>query len=192
MPKKSNKGTAGIIVGVLFIVAGGFFIALPTEGLILHHDAEIGRYFPEWVSKERSRIYGILGVVLGVGVIWLARWPRWGARRSAIDDYIWSLSQELSQHFGTKQYYSVEEVSRIAGESGCKMAYLAYAHAMFCSRADFDAYYGPLRVACTYDGLRDVIARRYFDGARGFDAAGVVRFATPPRDEEYDFHQGSW
>ena len=192
MTKRSNQGIAGIIAGVLLIVAGGFFIALPTAGLILHHDAESGRYFPEWMSKEGSRVYGIVGVVLGAGLIWLARWPRWGARRSAIDDYIWSLSQELSRHFGTKKYYSVEEVSRIAGESGCKMAYIAYAHAMFCSRADFDAYYGPLRVACTYDGLRDVIARRYFDGGRGFDAAGVVRFATPPREEEYDFNQGAW
>jgi|SRR6266571_1987996 len=191
MRVKSNKGIAGIILGILFIVAGGFFIALPTAGLVLHHDAESGRYFPEWMSKGGSRIYGFVGVVLGTGLIWLARWPRWGAQRSAIEDYVWSLSQELSRHFGTKKYYSVEEVSRIAGESGYKMAYIAYAHAMFCSRADFDAYYDPLRVACTYDGLRGVIARRYFDGARGFDAATVVRLATRPREEEYDFHQGA-
>ncbi|HVM48842.1 MAG TPA: DUF6559 family protein [Candidatus Acidoferrum sp.] len=187
MTKRRNKGIAGVIGGVLLIVAGSFFIAFPTAGLILHHDAESGRYFPEWMSKEGSRAYGIVGVVLGVGVVWLARWPRWGARRSAIDDYVWNLSQELSRHLGNKKYYGIEEVSRIAAESGCTMAYIAYAHAMFCSRADFDAYYGPLRVACTYDGLRDVIARRYCDGARSFDAAGVVRFATPPREEEYDF-----
>jgi hypothetical protein len=143
------------------------------------------------MSRERSRVYGVLGVVLGAGLIWLARWPRWGARRSAIEDYVWSLSQELMRRFGRRNYYSVEEVTRTAGESDCPAAYIAYAHAMFCSRSDFDAYYGSLHAACTYDGLRGVIARRYFDGGHGFDAATVVRLATPPRDEEYDFHQGS-
>jgi len=186
MATRTNNGTVGIIVGIFLIVAGGILIAFPMAGLVLHQDAESGRYFPEWVSKEGSQVCGVVAVVLGTSLIWLARWPRWGARRTAIDDYVWGLSQELSRHFGTKKYYSVEEVGRIAGESGYRIAYIAYAHAMFCSRGDFDAYYGPLRVACTYDGLRDVIARRYFDGAQGYDATTVVRLATPPREEEYD------
>ncbi len=190
MPIRTNKGIVGVIAGVLLLVAGVFLIALPAAGWILHQDVESGRYFPEWVGKERCRVYGVIGVVLGAGLIWVARWPRWGARRAAIDDYVWGLSQELSRHFGKKKYYSVEEVSRIAAEAGYKPAYMAYAHAMFCSRADFDAYYGPLRVACTYDGLRSVISRRYFGGAWGFDAATVVRLARPPREEEYDFNQG--
>jgi hypothetical protein len=190
MHTRTNKGTVAIILGVLFIVAGSFLIAFPKAGVVLHQDVESGRYFPEQVSKTGSRVYGCVSVILGSGLIWFGRWPRWGARRTAIEDFVWSLSQELSRHFGPKKYYNVEEVSRIAGESGCKMAYIAYAHAMFCSRADFDAYYSPLRVACMYDGLRDLIARRYFDGALGFDAATVVRLATPPREEEYDFHQG--
>jgi hypothetical protein len=189
---KPNKGIAMMIVGVSFIAAGSFFMLHPAAGFILHHDAETGRYFPEWVSKGGSRVYAVVAVILGAGLIWLARWPRWGARRSAIEDYVWSLSQELSRHFAAKKHYSVEEVSRIADEGGYKKAYLAYAHAMFCSRSDFDAYYEPLRVACTYDGLREVIARRYFDGARDFDATTVVRLATPPREEEYDFSQGPW
>ncbi len=188
MPIKRHKGIGGIIAGALLIGAGGYFIAFPTSGIILHHDAESGGYFPEWVSRNTSQVYGFFGVVFGAGVIWFARWPRWGARRTAIDEYVWSLSQELSRHFGTKKYYSVDEVSRIAGEFGCQMAYIAYAHAMFCSRSDFDAYYGPLRVACTYDGLRDVIGRRYFDGGYGFDAATVVRLAAPPKQEEYADH----
>ncbi len=189
---RANKGIAGVILGALLIVGACFLFLLPGAGQILHHDAESGQYFPEWVGKERCRIYGIIGVVLGAVLIWFARWPRWGARRTAIDDYVWSLSQDLSRHFGTRKYYTVEEVSRIARESGYALAYLAYAHAMFCSRADFDAYYGPLHVACTYDGLRDMISRRYFEGSWGFDAAAVVRLATPPREEEYDFNQGPW
>lgn len=186
MPTRTNKGTAAIILGVFFIGVGSSLIAFPKAEVVLHPGGEsAGGYFLERVSKAGSRVYGSLAVVLGSGLIWFGRWPRWGARRTAIEDYVWSLSQELSRHFGPKKYYSVEEVSRMAGESGCRMAYIAYAHAMFCSRADFDAYYGPLRVACTYDGLRDVIARRYFNGAWGFDAATVVRLATPPREEEY-------
>ena len=188
---KPNKGVAMMIVGGIFIAAGSFLVVLPTAGVTLHHDAESGRYFPEWVTKEGSRVYGAAGVVLGAGLVWLARWPRWGKRRTAIEDYVWSLSQELSRRFGTKTYYSIEEVSRMASEGKYRMAYLAYAHAMFCSRTDYDAYYGPLRVACTYDGLRAVIARRYLDGARGFDATTIVRLATPPREEEYNFTDGA-
>src|SRR5690349_5888971 len=101
MRTKRNKGVMGIIVGGLFIVAGGFLIALPPAGPVPHHDAEFGRYYWEWTNKEGTRVYGFLAVLLGVGVIWLARWPRWGARRSAIDDYVWVLSQELSRRFGT-------------------------------------------------------------------------------------------
>lgn len=191
MPVKANQGIAAMIIGVIFLVAGGFLIALPTAGLILHHDAESGNYFPQWMSKERSPVYGAVAILLGAGLIWLARWPRWGKRRTAIEDYVWSLSQDLSRRFGTKKYYCVEEVSRLASEGGYQMAYLAYAHAMFCSRADFDAYYGPLRVACTYDGLRAVIGRRYFDGVYGFDAATVVRLATPPNyDDNYGIEGG--
>src|SRR6185437_5136410 len=125
----------------------------------------------------------------GAGIIWVLHWPAWGARRSAIDDYIWNLSQELLRHFGRKRYYDIEDVSQIARGSDFDMAYIAYAHAMFCSRADFNAYYGPLRVRCTYDGLRKVIGCRYFNGAYGFDAGSVVRFATPPNEEEYSFHE---
>jgi hypothetical protein len=189
MSIRTYKGIGGVIAGMLLTVAGCFLIAFPKDAAFFHPSEGWG--FVERVSRQGSRVYGLIAVLLGAGVIWLARWPRWGARRSAIEDYVWSLSQELSRHFGTKKYYSVEEVSRVASESGYNTAYMAYAHAMFCSRSDFDDYYGPLRVACTYEGLRDTIARCYFDGASGFDAATIVRLARPPREEECDFHQGT-
>lgn len=178
-------GIAGVLIGVLFIVAGGYFMAFPGALVVPQADFEGGRTVLMRVSKEGCRLYGLFAVVFGTGLIWLARWPRWGARRRAIDDYVWGLSQKLSEWLGHREFYSVEEVSRISDACGYEKAYLAYAHAMFCSRSDFDEYYGPLRVACTYDGLRDVISRRYFDGALGFNAATIVRHATPPLPEEF-------
>jgi hypothetical protein len=188
MAARTYKGIGGVIAGISLALAGGFLIAFPWDGTFFHPDE--GRGFVEHVSRTGSRVYASFAVLLGAGVIWLSRWPRWGARRSAIDDYVWGLSQELSRHFGTKTHYSVDEVRRVASESGYNMAYIAYAHAMFCSRRDFNDNYGPLGVACTYEGLRDTISRCYFDGVSGFDAATVVRCARPPREEEYDFHQG--
>lgn len=178
-------GIAGVLIGVLFIVAGGYFIAFPGALAVPQADFESGWIVLLKVSKEGCRIYGLLAVIFGIGLIWLARWPRWGARRRAIDDYVWGLSQKLSERLGSREFYTVDEVSRVANACGYEKACLAYAHAMFCSRSDFDAYYGPLHVACTYDGLRDVISRRYFDGALGFNASTIVRHATPPAPEEF-------
>ena len=108
-------------------------------------------------------------------------------RRSAIGSYFWRLSQAVSRRFGKKNHYSIAEVSKAAEGGSFDIAFIAYAHAMFCSRDDFDAYYGPLQVACTYDGLRRTIARRFFGGATGFDAANILLRADSPMEREYDF-----
>ena len=189
---KTYKAIGGIISGALLMAAGSLLIIFPTTATFLHpaYEGEAPVYI-ERVTKESSRIYGTIGLLLGAGLIWVSRWSRWSPRRAAIEDYVWSLSQELSKRFGLKRYFGIEEVTRIASETSCSMAYIAYAHAMFCSRSDFDAHYGSRQAACSYDSLRDVIARRYFDGAYGFDAATVIRLATPPKDEEYDLAEGA-
>jgi hypothetical protein len=188
---KKNREIAGILLGVLFIAAGILFIFHPQAALVFHQDQGDGLgNFVERVSKRQNRICGFLDIVLGAGLICACRWPKFGGRRSAIDDYVWKLSQKLAWNFGTKTYYDIEQVTRVARGLGCDMAYIAYAHAMFCSRADFDDYYGPLRVRCTYDGLRAIIGRRYFVGAYGFNAASIVRLATPPEEWSYNFYEG--
>jgi hypothetical protein len=106
-------------------------------------------------------------------------------RRRAVHSYFWGLSQELSHRFGKKNCYSIAEVTTAAQHGTYDMAFIAYAHGMYCSRTDFDAHYGPMHVACTYDGLREVIGRRFFAGATGFDAMNVLLRATPPRENEY-------
>jgi hypothetical protein len=97
------------------------------------------------------------------------------------------LSQIVSRRFGKKNHYSIVEVSKAAEGGSFNLAFIAYAHAMFCSRQDFDAYYGPLRVSCTYDGLRHPIARRFFGGATEFDATNILLRADSPMGREYGF-----
>jgi hypothetical protein len=112
-------------------------------------------------------------------------------RHFAIGKYFWRLSQVLARRFGRKNYYDVTEVSKVAADEGFDMAFIAYAHAMFCRRDDFDAYYQPLRVACTYDGLRRPVAHRFFGGAMGFDAMNILIRAGSPFEREYDFTQNA-
>lgn len=67
------------------------------------------------------------------------------------------------------------------------MAFIAYAHAMFCCCSDFESHYTPSRLACTYDGLREAVARRFFAGAAGFDALNILGRADAPLSREYGF-----
>lgn len=96
-------------------------------------------------------------------------------RRFAVRAYVRRLSQELVRRFNIQPFYSIEQVTRAAEAGGFSMSFLAYAHAIYCSRADFDSYYGPLHVRCTYDGLRKFVVRRYLKGLKGFDALRVIR-----------------
>ena len=95
-------------------------------------------------------------------------------RRLAIRSYVKKLSQELSRHFAKKHYYTVDQVTQVAQRAGYKTGFIAYAHAIFCTRKDFDSHYGPLKVDCSYDGLRAIVSRRYFGGVRDFDAASII------------------
>ncbi len=110
-------------------------------------------------------------------------------RRLAIRSYVWKLSQDLLRRFGKKNYYTIDEVTNAAERGRFSAAFIAYAHAIFCARADFDARYSALGVACTYDGLRAIVGRRYFDSATDFDAARVVA-ATRREGIIGDFHDG--
>ena len=116
----------------------------------------------------------------------------------AIQSYVWKLSQELARRFDKRPCYSIEDVTKAAEGLKLDMAFIAYAHAIFCSRRDFDSYYGPLHLKTNYDSLRGVVSRRYFEGNNNFDAADVIvyakQFAAPSYHESgkgYDGAQGS-
>jgi hypothetical protein len=112
-------------------------------------------------------------------------------RYRAVGAYFWRLSGELSRRFGRKHYYNMAEVSKAAHDGNFDVGFIAYAHAMFCSRCDFDAHYTRHHVDCSYDGLREVVARRFFDGATGFDAWNILLRADTPKDREYAFSQNA-
>ena len=109
-------------------------------------------------------------------------------RRVAIRSYVLKLSQELFRRFGKKHYYTVDEVTQVAQRAGFKLAFIVYAHAIFCTRKDFDSYYGLLKLKCTYDGLRMIVSRRYFGNVRDFDAASIIN-ATRPLDISGGFYE---
>lgn len=95
-------------------------------------------------------------------------------RYLAIRSYVRRLSQDLVRRFGKRAFYSIEQVTKAVERGKYSAVFVAYAHATFCSQTDFDAHYGPLRVACSYEGLRRVIGRRYLSSRIDFDAATII------------------
>jgi hypothetical protein len=84
------------------------------------------------------------------------------------------LSQDLVRRFDKRPFYSVEQVAQAVQRGRFLAAFIAYAHAAFCSQPDFDAHYEPLGVSCSYQGLRGTIARRYLSGRMDFEAETII------------------
>jgi hypothetical protein len=99
---------------------------------------------------------------------------RYVKRYLAIRSYVHRLSQDLVRRFDKRPFYSVEQVTHAVQRGKYSAAFIAYAHAAFCSQPDFDAHYDPLGVSCSYQGLRSTIARRYFSGRMDFDAETII------------------
>lgn len=78
------------------------------------------------------------------------------------------------RRFDKRSYYSVEMVTQAVQRGGFSPAFIAYAHAAYCNERDFNAYYEPMGVACTYHGLRRTIAKRYFSDLPDFDAKTII------------------
>lgn len=95
-------------------------------------------------------------------------------RYLAIRIYMLRLSQDLVRRFGKRSSYSVEQITQAVERGKFSAAFIAYAHATFCSQKDFDAYYEPLGVSCSYLGLRRTVGKRYLSGQVDFDAATVI------------------
>ncbi len=60
-------------------------------------------------------------------------------RYLAIRGYVRRLSRDLVQRFGKRSFYSVEQVTQAVQRGKFSSAFIAYAHATFCSQIDFDA-----------------------------------------------------
>jgi hypothetical protein len=69
MRRLNGTELAALALAMFFMVIGLIMIARPSEELIFHGFA---RNFPpsvEFVSKDRSRAYGTLAVLLGAGIV---------------------------------------------------------------------------------------------------------------------------
>ena len=99
---------------------------------------------------------------------------RYFKRYLAIRSYVHRLGHELVRRFGKRSFFSVEHVTQAVQRGGFSAAFIAYAHSAFCKEEDFDAHYEPLGVACSYQGLRRTIARRYFSRHMDFDAKTII------------------
>jgi len=106
-------------------------------------------------------------------------------RRNAIKSFIYKLPLELHQRFGEKNYYSIEEIDHLFENGKYNGAFKTYAYALLCSRPAFDSYFRQLNVNCTYDGLRQFVAKKYFRGITDFDALSLIRFAKGVGDSSY-------
>jgi hypothetical protein len=95
-------------------------------------------------------------------------------RYLAIRSYVKRLSGDLRRRFGLKPLYTIDHVTKAVERGGYSKDFIAYAHATYCSREDFNAYYGPLGVNCSFDGLRKTVANRYLKGRTDFDAETVI------------------
>jgi hypothetical protein len=104
----------------------------------------------------------------------------------AIRSYVLRLSQDLARRFGKQSYYSVDQVTQTLLRGKYSASFIAYAHATFCGRKDFDAHYGPLGVSCTYDGLRRTVSKRYLAGQFDFNAATIYRRFRRSDDDGFD------
>ena len=95
-------------------------------------------------------------------------------RYLAIRSYVLRLSRELVRRFGKRSFYSLEQVTQAVQRGNLSAAFIAYAHAAFCTQKDFDAHYEPLGVSCNYRALRHTVGRRYLSGQLDFDAKTII------------------
>ena len=71
----------GIELGILalaglFIVVGAIMVIHPTEADVFHQAYNFARSSIEHVSREKSRIYGVLAMLIGAGMVWMVFYGR--------------------------------------------------------------------------------------------------------------------
>jgi len=114
-------------------------------------------------------------------------------RYLAIRSYVRQLGADLARRYGKRQFYSVEQVTLAVQRGKFSAAFIAYAHATFCSQTDFEAHYEPLGVSCSYQGLRRTVSRRYLSSRLDFDAATIIgkyRLIDYSRGDYYESNLG--
>lgn len=65
-----------------------------------------------------------------------------------------TVGNDLVQHYGKKKFYDVDEVKAANRRQNISLDVGCWSHAMFNTRADFDAYHRSIGEACDYTAMR--------------------------------------
>jgi hypothetical protein len=63
------------LIAAAFIIWGAYTMICPSDMAIPHAVYKYGSPFMEIVPRDTSRIYGILGLLMGIGLLVLAHYP---------------------------------------------------------------------------------------------------------------------
>jgi len=84
------------------------------------------------------------------------------------------LAAELVQRWRNQNCYRVEQVTEAAEAVGSAADFIVYGHAIFCSKADFEAHYGTQPGEYDYEGLRKGIGKRFWPDVPQLDLATLL------------------
>jgi uncharacterized protein YjeT (DUF2065 family) len=65
-----------LVLSALFIIFGAAMLIQPTEGFVFHQAYRWAKSSVEHVSKDGARVYGVLSILLGVGMVWMVFYGR--------------------------------------------------------------------------------------------------------------------
>jgi hypothetical protein len=80
MNRMTSIEYCGLALGVFLVLAGSTMVIWPQPAMIPHFTNDALGMFPhsepEFVTTSGARVYGLLSIVCGAGVVWLAAYRR--------------------------------------------------------------------------------------------------------------------
>ncbi len=95
-------------------------------------------------------------------------------RDRAIKSYLKKLPRLLAKDYGRSKIYTPMQVKKTIERSKLNTRYVCYGISIFSGREAFDLYHQEIGESCSYDGMRSVIAEKYFDGNSEFGISDVI------------------
>ena len=75
-PRFTSIQVGGLVLAAVFIVGGFICATRPTDILVGHQDPETTKIDWEYVTKSRTRVYGITSIIFGTGIAIFVLYPR--------------------------------------------------------------------------------------------------------------------
>jgi uncharacterized membrane protein YphA (DoxX/SURF4 family) len=76
MRRLNGTELAALAVAIFLVVAGLVMISRPSQEVIFHGPGRDFAPSMEFISKDRSRTFGALGVLFGAGIVWTVLFRR--------------------------------------------------------------------------------------------------------------------